>query len=122
MGLTEITAEGLGEVLAAAKAVDSEFAHELAEGLRASGKVVERIGARRFERYSEKSAAGFKTYVRAGARVLVEQSLRKTTGERPDYGALQMRKALLPALSGSEDVIEQTLDFRVARLLRQHGF
>jgi hypothetical protein len=36
----------------------------------------------------------------------VEQSLRKVTGLRPDWGATQMRKGLLPALSSKQNEVE----------------
>lgn len=66
-------------------------------------------GERRFSRYDSGSASGYRTYVRRSGMISVEQSRRKTTGKRPDYGALQMRKALVPALDEhSDDVVRET--------------
>jgi hypothetical protein len=56
-----------------------------------------------------KSAAGLRTIVRARG-VNVEQTLRKVTGKRPDWGATQMRKILLPNLESHEREIEQKLE------------
>jgi hypothetical protein len=46
--------------------------------------------------------------------VAVEQSRRRTTGLRPDFGVLQMQRALLPALDTKQsevvDKVEQLLD------------
>ena len=68
------------------------------------------------------SAAGYRVYVRQRG-VSVEQSLRKTTGEHPEFGTLQMEKALLPALYCNEDEVvrrlEDALDKVAARF--NHG-
>ena len=52
-------------------------------------------------KWAEHSAAGFKTRVRQRG-VEVEQSLRKTTGLHPEWGAVQMTHGLLPALFRNE--------------------
>jgi len=55
------------------------------------GDVVRVEWTREFSvRYDARSAAGYRTRVRQRG-VQVEQSLRKTTGLRPDYGRLQQR-------------------------------
>lgn len=56
-----------------------------------------------------KSAAGLRTIVRTRG-VAVEQTLRKTTGKRPDWGKTQMRKILLPNVDAHEREIEQKLE------------
>jgi hypothetical protein len=65
-----------------------------------------------------KTAAGYKIRVRQRGLV-VEQSLRKTTGLHPEWGAWQMRHALLPALAGNEQdtsrLMEHALDVIAAR-------
>ncbi len=58
---------------------------------------------------SQKSAAGYRVRVRQRG-VAVEQSLRKTTGTRSDFGELQMRQALLPALEANEDRVESAME------------
>lgn len=69
-----------------------------------------RVEAQRlFARYSEKSAANFRVGVLVSG-IRVEQGLRKTTGKRPDYGALQMRKALLPALRAKQADVERAME------------
>jgi hypothetical protein len=68
------------------------------------------------------SAAGFRTYVRAGARVSVEQSKRKTTGAHPEYGALQMREGLIPARESKLAEVELLVEGRVGGLLHRNGF
>lgn len=74
------------------------------------GNIVKVEGARRVlvegQKNDERTAAGFRTYVRARG-VSVEQSLRKTTGKHPEYGAWQMRHGLVPALEAKADVVER---------------
>jgi hypothetical protein len=73
------------------------------------GDIVKEEGARLFGKYDAGSAAGFRTVVRQRG-VSVEQRKRKTTGTRPDYGALQMRLALLPALDAKEEEVVEAFD------------
>jgi hypothetical protein len=61
-----------------------------------------------FSRYDGRSAAGYKVRVRARG-VAIEQSLRRTTGEHPQFGSLQMRTALLPALAEEGDNVRQAI-------------
>jgi len=83
------------------------------EEIRKAGDHVKLDGARLFGPTDAKSAAGYRTRVRQRG-VAVEQSLRKTTGKHPNFGGLQMRRALLPALDANEartnQALEQALD------------
>ncbi len=60
-------------------------------------------------RNAVRSAAGFRVRVRQRG-VEVEQSLRKTTGLHPEWGGVQMKHALLPALFASQDEIVVEFD------------
>lgn len=71
---------------------------EVRTALRESGELVRAEAETLFEPISILSASRYRVRVRQRG-VSVEQSLRKTTGKRPDYGALQMRDALIPARS-----------------------
>jgi hypothetical protein len=90
---------------ASRKAVRAEFRHV--------GDLVKQDAAQRFSRYDAKSAAGYRTRVRQRG-IAVEQSLRRTTGRHPEFGALQMRRALVPALESNEEgtvrALEEALD------------
>jgi hypothetical protein len=92
------------------------------EALRRGGRVVEDEAERLFSPIDAGSAAGFRTYVRAGGRVSVEQSKRKTTGNRPQFGALQMREGLLPAQESKLEEVAGILDDEVGGLLHRNGF
>lgn len=59
---------------------------------------------------------------RAGARVFVEQSARKVTGDRGDFGALQMRQALIPALDEKADEVFAEVEHVLNRYAAEGGF
>ena len=100
-----LVVKGYKEFLKAAKDAGSVTNREVRAAFRRSGEIVRADAAQRLTKYSTTSAAGLKIRVRQRG-VAVEQSLRKTTGAHPQYGALQMRKALLPALARNEPAVE----------------
>ena len=61
------------------------------------------------------SAGGFRTRVRQKG-IAVQQSKRKTTGKHPEYGSLQMRAALLPALMSNETDMNRQLERALDRV------
>lgn len=91
------------ELRAAALPVRLEAQHEEADTLR-----------------SAKSAAGLRIIVRRRG-VALEQTLRKTTGKRGDWGATQMRDALLPALERHQTDVERRLEQTLGRIVDRFG-
>ncbi len=85
------------------------------DAFREVGEIVRVDAARRFTPVSSVSAAGYRVRVRQRG-VAVEQSLRKTTGRRPDYGARQMTEALLPALESNEGRVEREFEHAIDRV------
>lgn len=100
---------------------DKLLAKELRSELREAGDIVRDDAAPRFAGISPKSAAGYRTVVRARG-VAVEQRLGRTTGLRPDFGALQMRKALEPAVDAKQSEVIEQVDGMLDRLGRNMGF
>ena len=92
---------GYREFLWACSNADRETKRYVRGTFRSVGDTVKTDAALRLGTISSRSAAGFKTRVRQRG-IAVEQSLRRTTGRRPDWGATQMRRALLPALEENE--------------------
>jgi hypothetical protein len=76
--------------------------------LRKAGESV-RSAQWRFDRYDARSARGYRIRVRQRG-IAVEQSLRKTTGKHPEFGALQMKRALVPSLEANEHQVEQDFE------------
>lgn len=101
--------EGYRELVRAFKAADREQRLGLRHALRDVGGIVQRDAVRLLDPVDHRSAAGFRVYVRQRG-VGVEQSLRKTSGAHPEWGAYQMRHALLPALAANEGNVERAME------------
>src|SRR5262252_9640675 len=104
-----IVVKGWKELIRASRQAEPNTRRELRAAFREAGDLVRSDAAARFTPIDARSAAGYKVRIRQRG-VAVEQSLRKTTGKRPDYGALQMRRALLPALTTNEAETEQRIE------------
>lgn len=113
-GAARVTTTGLREFIRAVDAAGKETKRQVRKRLREVGELVRDDARSLFAPYDGGSAAGYGVSVRRVGRVTVEQRRRKTTGKRPDYGALQMRKALLPAAEQNQAELvkrfEQALD------------
>jgi F0F1-type ATP synthase membrane subunit b/b' len=104
-----VRVHGYREFQRAAKNAPKDIKRETRKAFARVGDLVKDEAAQLFESIDARSAAGFKTRVRQRG-VAVEQSLRKTTGTRPDFGGTQMRVALVPALEEKEDEVERELE------------
>ena len=112
-----IEVKGWKELVKASRELPANSRRELRKAFRESGELVRSDAAARFSQIDARSAAGYKVRVRQSG-VAVQQSLRKTTGKRPDYGALQMRRALLPALDANEAETMQKLEAALDDVIR----
>jgi hypothetical protein len=99
--------------MAALASADRKTQRAARDEIRKAGEHVRLDAGRLFATTDRKSAAGYRVRVRQRG-VAVEQSLRRTTGHHPNYGGLQMGRALIPALEANEQqtlsAIEQALD------------
>jgi hypothetical protein len=116
-----VKVKGLRELVSALRKADKRLAKDLRKGLREAAVIVQRDAAERFASIDARSAAGFRPRVR-GPRAAVEQRLRRTTGQHPDFGALQMRRALMPALDAKAGEVEKKLEDILDRLGNKAGF
>lgn len=107
---------GLREFIRATDRAERDTKRLVREELKEAAEPVRAEAERRFSTIDAQSAAGYAVSVRRAGLVLVLQRLRKTTGLRPDYGALQMRDALLPALAAKEGQVEHALERAVDRI------
>ena len=112
-----IEVKGWKELVKASRELPANSRRELRKAFRESGELVRSDAAARFSPIDARSAAGYKVRVRQSG-VAVQQSLRKTTGKRPDYGALQMRRALLPALDANEAETMQRIEAALDDVIR----
>lgn len=94
---------------------DRATSKALRDEIRQAGGHVRDDAAEKFAGYDAKTAAGYRVIVRQRG-VAVEQKLRKTTGKHPEFGRLQMRKALVPALDENTDDTTRALNEALDRI------
>lgn len=104
-----VRVRGLKELQRTLKQADKETRKRVRDVLRETGEIVRTEAQSRFSDIDVGSASGFKVRVRQRG-VSVEQTRRKTTGKRGDYGALQMTRALNPALKDKEDEVVRSFE------------
>lgn len=102
--------------------MSSDLNKEIDDELKKAAGIVRDEAQSRFQSIDARSAAGFRPRLKGFGRAFVEQSRRRTTGQHPEYGALQMRRALLPALSEKQDEVVEQLDRMLGRLGGDYGF
>jgi len=88
---------GVREVTAAFRKIDTQLAKQFGDDLKKAAEPVAETSRQKVTRYAGASINTIRAR-RRGASVFVEQSARKVTGKRGDFGALQMRNVLEPAL------------------------
>lgn len=106
---------GYREFLRACDRAGKDTKREVRSTLKEVGEAVRKSAADRFSQIDARSAAGYRVSVRQRG-VFVVQRLRKTTGLRPDYGSLQMKRALLPALKAEEQHTEQAFEHAIDKV------
>jgi hypothetical protein len=127
----EIQYEGFSEIYRALHDLEPATHEALREGLLEVGNVARERAVQDFSSYGgsdqaleshARTAEGFKTRVRATGLVVVEQTIRKTTGLHPEYGGLMMTKALLPARAATLDEATAIVERKVVVTLHRAGF
>jgi hypothetical protein len=93
---------GYQQLMQALAKADKASRKAVRDELRQAAEHVRVEAGLRFATTDPRSSSGYKTRVRQRG-VAVEQSLRRTTGRHPEFGALQMRRALVPALDANEE-------------------
>lgn len=97
---------------------------EIDKGLREAAKIVseEARSLSQSHGFSARSVTGIRPRVKGFGRAYVEQSRKKTTGKRGDFGAMQMRRSLVPALGRKQGEVIEELDKLLGQLAGEHGF
>lgn len=101
--------------------MSKDLSKEVREGLRDAAQPVRAEAQSRFSPISPGSAAGYRVVVRQRG-VAVEQSRRRTTGKRPDFGRLQLARALFPALDSKQEEVIEGVDKVLGKLANANGF
>jgi hypothetical protein len=103
-----LAVEGYSQLLRATARADKEQKRATRKILEQAGESVRRDAQSFFSPINSRTAAGFKTRVRA-REIVVGQSMRKTTGKHPEYGRFQMR-VLVRARTLHEDEMMRDLE------------
>jgi hypothetical protein len=117
-GAVQVT--GLKEVRRGLRKIDASIDKELRRMLKAAGEPVRAEWQRLMSSVNARSAAGYRVAVRARG-VSVEQRIRRTTGNHPEYGSLQMRRGLRALSVRREQVIEH-VETDVRGVIKRAGF
>ncbi len=111
---------GIKEVTRAFRQIDKSLVVQLGNDLKeAAAPVV--ASAKGKEKWR---GASINTIVarRTGLRIFVYQNARKVTGKRGDYGALQMRQALIPALDENAGKVYAHVGLVLDKYAAEAGF
>ena len=114
----ELVVRGYKELLRGLRDADKNTRKEVRAALRASGESVKAAAAQNaLDRFHNagRTAAGYRVVVRQRG-VSVEQGVRKVTGKRPDYGGLQMKDALIPALDQNEEKVKTDMELAMDKV------
>lgn len=115
MAASTVRLDGYREFQRAVARADKETKRDVREAFREVAEPVRVDAVARMSGIDTRSATGYRVVVRQRG-VAVEQRLRRTTGKHPEYGRLQMRKALEPALAENEDRIERGVENAIDKI------
>lgn len=122
MAAGAVQVRGLRELQRDFRKLSKEVSKEIRKGLKDAVEPVRQEAQSLFSPIDSRSAAGYRVAVRARG-VAIEQRIGRTTGHHPEFGALQMRRALLPARASKFDEVIDRLDRDVlGRLEARYGF
>lgn len=113
--------ENLREFLRAVNKIDRGEKKAIKDTLAEAAQPVAATARQRLSRYAGASLTTIGPRV-VTAGVFVTQRARKVTGKRGDFGALQMREGLIPALAEHEDDVVEALEDALDDLGRSAGF
>jgi hypothetical protein len=116
-----VKVRGLRELQRDLRKMDGDLDKEVKAELRAAAEIVAVDARARFVPVDARSAAGYRPVVRVRGAA-VEQKYRRTTGQHPEFGRLQMTRALEPALDAKQGEVVQRLDKMLGRLGDNSGF
>lgn len=117
-----VRVSGLNELIRDFRRMQGDLAKEVRKELLEVGKPVAEDARSRLSAYNPTSAAGIRARLRGAATVTVEQSKRRTTGKRPDWGVRVMQKALSPALDARSNEVVSRLEQMLDRFPHKYGF
>lgn len=119
--LATVRITGLRQTIAAFRVLEAGIRAELLAELRKPAEVVAESARGKLARYTGISLGTIGPRVSARGS-FVTQRARKVTGQRGDFGALQMTHGLIPALEEHEPEIVEAAELALDKLTRETGF
>jgi hypothetical protein len=116
-----VVVRGYREADRAFRAVGSEISGEFRDEMKSAAEPIAADARAKLSRYIGASVQTIRPIALARG-VVIRQTARKITGKRPDFGALQMTRALIPARDENEDAVIRGLENALDRLTREEGF
>ena len=113
--------QGINDLVRSFGRIDKNLRKEVQKELSKAAEIVRDDARARFRGVDARSAMGFRARVRTG-QSYVEQRYGRTTGQHPEFGVLQMRRALLPALWSNRGKVEKSLENMLDKLANLNGF
>jgi hypothetical protein len=114
-----IQLHGWRECMAALKYIDKEAQRAVRDALREAAWPVAADTKSRLAEYRDVGPVGISVRARG---VAVEQRKGKTTGKRPDFGALQMSHGFIPALNDNVEETYRGVEIAFDVLVASAGF
>ena len=119
MANSTVSVRGYRECIAALGRVSKESRAVLAAALREAAWPVQSDARSRLSEYAGIGPIGIA--VRASG-VAVQQRASKVTGQRPDFGALQMTEGFIPALEANREETYAGVELALDALILREGF
>lgn len=120
-GAFTVKVKGYREVTRALNRVDKGTRKSLLDGLKKAAEPTAQDARSKLAGYSGINTASIQPRAVSNG-VYITQKQAKKTGTRPDFGSLQMRVGLLPAVSDHEDEFRDKVDDALGVLIRREGF
>jgi hypothetical protein len=120
-GAFTVRVKGYREVTRALNRVDKDTRKALLDGLKKAAEPTAQDARSLLSGYTGLATSSIQPRAVASG-VFITQKAKKKTGTRPDFGALQMRRGLLPAVSDHEDEFRDKVDDALGVLIRREGF
>lgn len=121
MAAETIKVEGYRATIKALGDVDRGTKRAVFAGLRAAAEPIAADARSKLSGFQGISLGTIKPSARSTGVVVIQRA-KKTTGKRADFGALQMRKGLLPALEENEDTVACDVEAAFYVLTKKEGF
>jgi hypothetical protein len=116
-----VIVRGYREADRAFRSLSRELSGEFRQEMREAAEPIAQAAREKLRRYAGVSLDTIRP-VAIARGIVVRQNARKVTGQRPDFGAIQMTRGFIPAAAENENRVIEGLERALDRLTREAGF